>query len=390
MSGADVVVIGGGIVGCSAAMFLAEAGVDVMLIDRGPVSGEASGVNAGMIDAPGEGGGSDLDVLLKMGSSQLFATMQHERSVDIGYRAEGQLVLAGTEQEWEWATSTPHGAGVELVDRDALRSVEPAVGPAAVGGLFTAGGGCAEPDLATRAFADAAAAAGCRIATGRAVSAIDPAPAGYRLTTSQGPISAATVVIAAGAWCAEVGHMLGLRIPVSPVRGQMWATAPLDPALGSTIAGLESAHHWAHAPATEPPHTTHPHGPRVTRHLYGRQRRTGEVIFGGDRVPTADRTVDGDGIASNHAHAAALLPFLVDHPPVRTWSGLMPFSDDGIPFIGPIRERPGVVIGAGLASSGFGRGPMTGRLAADTVLGLALPAAAAAAHPGGRITELAI
>ena len=66
----------------------------------------------------------------------------------------------------------------------------------------------------------------------------------------------------------------------------------------------------------------------------------------------------------------------------------MPFSDDGLPLIGPITERPGVFVGAGLASSGFGRGPMTGRLVADAVLGTALPEAAGAAHPAGRVGEI--
>ena len=65
MQGAEVVIVGGGIVGSAAAMFLAEAGVDVMVVERGRVSGEASGVNAGMIDAPGDGGVSELDGLLK-------------------------------------------------------------------------------------------------------------------------------------------------------------------------------------------------------------------------------------------------------------------------------------------------------------------------------------
>jgi sarcosine oxidase subunit beta len=106
----------------------------------------------------------------------------------------------------------------------------------------------------------------------------------------------------------------------------------------------------------------------VTRHLYGRQRRNGEVIFGGDRQLVGwDTTVERAGIQVNHGHAAEILPFLSSIPAVRTWAGVMPFTPDGKPLIGRIPGRDGLWIVTGLASSGFGRGPMAGKLLADAL-----------------------
>jgi sarcosine oxidase subunit beta len=106
----------------------------------------------------------------------------------------------------------------------------------------------------------------------------------------------------------------------------------------------------------------------VTRHLYGRQRRNGEIIFGGDRELVGwTTTPDPSGIEVNRGHAAEVLPFLAEVPVARTWAGLMPFSLDGKPLIGRIPARDDLWIVSGLASSGFGRGPMAGKLLADAL-----------------------
>ena len=172
--------------------------------------------------------------------------------------------------------------------------------------------------------------------------------------------------------------MLGLDIPIVPVRGQMWATAPLPPRVFQTISSAESGLAWRDdgggAPSLsarrvdEPPDLTHYDGTRVTRHLYGRQRRNGEVIFGGDRQLAGWSTApEPSGIEVNHGHAAEILPFLGAQPAARTWAGLMPFSLDGKPLIGRVPARGGLWIVSGLASSGFGRGPMAGKLLADAL-----------------------
>jgi glycine/D-amino acid oxidase-like deaminating enzyme len=182
--------------------------------------------------------------------------------------------------------------------------------------------------------------------------------------------------------------MLDLEIPIVPVRGQMWATAALGPAVFHTISSAESALAWHRDPGGAPPNLTIRDGRRVTRHLYGRQRRNGEIVFGGDREMVGERlTPDPAGIAINREHAASVLPFLSDLPAARTWAGLMPFPLDGKPLIGRIPARDHLWIVSGLASSGFGRGPMAGKLLADSIqAGLPLPILEDA-DPAGRVRE---
>jgi glycine oxidase len=194
--------------------------------------------------------------------------------------------------------------------------------------------------------------------------------------------------------------MLGLDIPVVAVRGQMWATAPLPPRLFHTISSAESALAWHRDPGGgrsprargegEPPDLTHREGARVTRHLYGRQRRNGEVIFGGDRQLAGwDATPEPAGVEVNRAHAAEALPFLAALPAARTWAGLMPFSLDGKPLIGRLPGRGDLWIVGGLASSGFGRGPMAGKLLADALHAGAPSPELAEADPARCVREAA-
>jgi sarcosine oxidase, subunit beta len=175
--------------------------------------------------------------------------------------------------------------------------------------------------------------------------------------------------MAAGAWCGGLGAMLGLRVPIVPVRGQMWASDPLPPRVFHTMSAAESSLHWQTSPGNDretPPYLTHRRDTRVTRHLYGRQTRDGEIIVGGDRqVVGYTKLPDPSGIEVNHGHAAEVLPLLREVPIKRTWAGLMPFSLDGAPLIGKIPQRANLYIVSGLASSGFGRGPMAGKLLAD-------------------------
>lgn len=374
-----VVVIGAGIVGVSAALSLVEGGAEVVVLDRGAVAGEASGLNAGVIGGGGWGDRPDIEVALKMGSRDRYLDLA-ERGHGFGLELTGTLSLIRTEAEWALAAGLV-GAGrevghvVELLSGEELRALEPAADPSLLGAVFDPLGARAEPVAATQAFAAEATAGGATMVTGCEVTALTPAAGGGWEVRTEPPdsslISADAVVLAAGPWCADLGALVGLDIPVVAVRGQMWATAPQSPMLGHAISAMESTLAWHdETPAAgAPPNLTHAEGRRVTRHLYGRQRANGEIVFGGDRVLTDDRTVDDDGIAVNHRHVGELLPPIASLAPVRTWAGLMPFSLDGRPLIGPLPDRPGLHLAAGLASSGFGRGPMTGQLIAEVVLG---------------------
>ena len=377
MADSEVIVIGGGIAGASAAYHLAEQGRSVALLERGEVASEASGVNAGGIGAYGWGHVPNLEAYLTTGSLQIFKGLQFGLGYDIEFRQSGALQTIQTAEQFEYArnnvlTLKSQGYTVELLTVDEARSIEPGLNPELKGAVHFPLRAQADPVKATRAFAEAARHLGAEVLTGREASAISRGPEGqWRVDCPGESLTARQLVLAAGAWCGPVGKMLGLRIPVVPVRGQMWATQPLPPRVFHSISAAESPLHWRGNPVNgpdEPPELTHAGQRRLTRHLYGRQTRDGEVIFGGDREVTGfDSTVNAGGIEVNFGHASEVLPFLRGVSISRTWGGLMPFSLDGKPIIGEIPQRQNLYIVSGLGSSGFGRGPMAGKLIADYV-----------------------
>ena len=374
----DILIIGGGIAGASTAYHLGELGHSVTLLERGEIASEASGVNAGSMGGTGWGNMPDLQTYLTTGSMEIFKTLQLDMGFDMEFRQCGSLQAIHTEAQYEFIRDRvldqkSRGFGVELLTTREAQSIEPQVNPEMLGFMYVSTRGQADPIKSTRAFATAAEQSGARILTQHEVTGVQSRSDGtYLIDTSRGQFHAGKLVIAAGAWCKPLGEMLGLNIPIVPIRGQMWATESLPPTVFQTISSAESSMFWSgvgdNADDQSPPELTHNGDVRLTRHLYGRQRKNGEIIFGGDRQSIGyNTTPDMSGIETNNGHASEVLPLLRELPIKRTWAGLMPFSMDGRPIIGAIPQMENLYIVSGLASSGFGRGPMAGKLLADYV-----------------------
>lgn len=395
---ADILIIGGGIAGASTAFHLAEQGEDVLLLERGEIASEASGQNMGGLGGYGWGNDPNLLSYLTAGGVEIFKRMQVDLGHDMEFRLSGTLTALHDDEQYEYfqdQVATLHAGGYEaelLTPREA-RAIEPEANGELAGYVYSPNRGQADPVKSTRAFAEAARMAGADIQTGRDVTAIEAlGSGGYRVETDAGEYRCETLVLATGAWCGPVGQMLGLKIPIVPVRGQMWATDFLPPRVFHTIGSAESSLHWSRdngADAETPPNLSHKNGRRVVRHLYGRQRRNGEIIFGGDRESLGYNTTPApSGIEVNRGHATEVLPLLSNLPIKRTWAGVMPFSLDGAPIIGRIPLRDKLFIVSGLSSSGFGRGPMAGKLAADYISSGQRAPVLAEADPARCVTEL--
>ncbi|MCH7712723.1 MAG: FAD-binding oxidoreductase [Chloroflexi bacterium] len=381
MPEADIIIIGGGIAGAATAMYLSRLGHGVTLLERGEIAGEASGVNAGGLGGIGWGAVPDLTSYLTMGSLEEFKSLQMDNGYDIEFRQSGTLQAIHTLEQYEYARDrmlrlTSQGHSLELLTPREAMSIEPGANPQLPGYLYLPLRGQADPVKTTRAFASAAAGAGANVLTGQDVTAIvQTSDGGWQVRTSPpgtgGDFRSGALVLAAGAWCRPVGELLGINIPIVPVRGQMWATDSVPPRVFHTIGSVESPYDWGRqsdpGPGA-PPELTHWGEVRLTRHLYGRQTKSGEIIFGGDRqMVDYNVTPDATGIEVNRGHASEVLPFLRDLPIARTWAGTMPFPLDGEPIIGKIPLRDNLYIVGGLASSGFGRGPMAGKLLAEYI-----------------------
>lgn len=398
MADTEVLVVGGGIAGASAAWHLASLGRRVTLLERGDIASEASGVNAGGIGALGWGHIPDLQAYLTMGSLQIFKQLQLELGYDIEFRASGALQAIQTRKQFEYARDRSlalkaRGYTLELLTTKEARALEPGLNPDLWGAVYLPLRAQADPVKATQAFAAAAAREGAEILTGRNVTDIDRLGTGaFRVFCDGEERLAQRLVLAAGAWCQPLGRMLGLDIPIVPVRGQMWASDSLPPRVFHSLSATESPMHWAEDPGNDaqtPPELTHSGDRRVTRHLYGRQTKDGELVFGGDRqLAGYDKTVEDAGIDVNFRHVAELVPGAGSLPIRRTWAGLMPFSLDGKPVIGSIPQFDNLYIVSGLASSGFGRGPMAGKLIAEFVHTGHMPPVLSESDPARCVTVL--
>ena len=150
---------------------------------------------------------------------------------------------------------------MELLTVEEARSIEPELDPQLKGAVHFPLRAQADPVKATRAFADAARSLGAEVLTDREVTGISRRPDGdWRIDCPSDSFHARQLVLAAGAWCAPLAELMGLRVPIVPVRGQMWATAPLPPRVFHSISAAESPLHWSTSRIghpDSPPELTH-------------------------------------------------------------------------------------------------------------------------------------
>lgn len=372
----EILIIGGGIAGTATTYYLTKAGHKVTLLERRAIAGEASGLNAGTMWASGWGNVSSLETTLSMGGLEIMKTLQFDLGLPLGFRQSGSLKVLQTEEEFAYFQTRARelsamGHRVEVLDAREARSLEPSLGPAIQGACYSPYGSSADPALTTRTLAERAHRQGAEILPQQEVTTLRCLDSGmYQVGTLRERFQAATLILAAGPWCRELGSLLGLDIPVFAVRGQMWATEPQPPRIFHSIGAAESELAWHKAPYSDehtPLELTHRGGQRVTRHLYGIQTYSGEIIIGGDRQVDVARAPDPAGIEVNRHHAIELFPFLHGCPIKRTWSAWMPFTREHRPIIGQLPRFERLYVLTGLSSSGFEWGPMAGKLLAEYV-----------------------
>ena len=230
-STADVVVIGAGIVGCSAARLLARAGTDVVLVDKGAVAFEQSSRNWGWIRQNGR----DLrEVPMVQLSRSIWSSFEHELGVDVGWASEGNLHLGYSSDDMKmferWCREARKlGLETAVVGREDADELFPGLHEAHVGGIFSPLDGQADPHRVTAALAADAIAEGAKVHTGCAATAIELGGDRVRsISTERGRIVTSTVIVAAGAWSSRLLWPLGVRLPQRKIRATVSATVPAE------------------------------------------------------------------------------------------------------------------------------------------------------------------
>ena len=228
---ADVVIIGGGNVGCSAALFLAERGVSVALCEKGVIAGEASGRSAGLITSLGL---DPIKLELILRSKQLWSGMNERVMADTGYRKPGQLTLfrsANEQQDTEAGIAAVDAPQREVAKFLTVEELKKYVGQSPghwSGGLFSPEEATAEPTLACSAIAAAAIRKGATIVQQCAVRGLETSAGRVSsVVTEKGAIATSAVILAGGVWSPVFARSLGLELPQFSAFSSMLNLAPL-------------------------------------------------------------------------------------------------------------------------------------------------------------------
>lgn len=359
---ADVVVVGGGLAGCALAYYLARAGIDVVVVERGELNREASGTNAGSLhfqiaihQLTGADTGADHtrlldDVRLHVAAADEWAGLEAELHTDLGMHVTGGLMVAETAEEFAiLAAKQPieaaGGLATELLTRAEVRDFAPFLAPDLAGAVYCAREGHANPLLTAPAFAARAIEAGARFRTHAAVLAVEEASvagrARFRLRTGAGDILAHRVVNAAGAWAGELAATSGVTLPVWSDGLHVNVSEPREPMLTSMVQ-------------------------HIGRRLTLKQAANGTFIIGGgwpSRPEPGRYSIRWDSAAGNLAVALRVVPALADVRITHMWSGVIAFTDDLLPVVGEVARLPGYYVC--LASTGFTLGPLIARMLAE-------------------------
>ncbi|MBT8096196.1 MAG: FAD-binding oxidoreductase [Woeseia sp.] len=398
---ADVVIIGGGIVGVSTAWFLAKQNINVVLCEKGRVACEQSGRNWGWVRQQGR---DPRELPLMIESRRVWETLENDIQQDVGFRECGCLFMARTERDEERLASwlpvaREYGLDTKIISGAALENTLGSNSQQWRSALYTGSDCRAEPHKAAPAIATAAERAGARILTNCAVRGIDTS-AGVTsgVVTEHGRIAAPIVLCAAGAWTSMFCRSLGIRVPQLKVRGTVVRTgaAPkvLDGCVFDDLVGIrrrqDGGYTVAHGSILD--HSITPTTLRYARKFLPALRQELNVLrlsIGADfveelRMPTrwdlekpapfekkrllnpAPNAKVLDGIRKNLATA---FPALKDVPIVESWAGMVETSPDVLPIIGGHADLPGFFVASGFSGHGFGIGPGAGKVIADMLTG---------------------
>jgi glycine/D-amino acid oxidase-like deaminating enzyme len=400
-SAADVIVIGGGIVGLATAYFLARRGVRVILLEKGRLAWEQSSRNWGFVRQQGR---DPAELPMAALSNRIWCGMEQELAADAEWCQGGNLAVAQNEDDldrYAEGARTAQAAGIDtrVLSRNEVRAVFPQLETSFVGGLYTPSDGHADPLKATLAFAQGARRAGAVLREYCAVNAICTANSRISgVMTESGELRADVVVCAAGSHSGFLSRLAGLSLPQRSMRATVAATAPL-PRLtnlgvwasglgirqardGSVIIGRASAGTAEHDLTIESLRHINMFLPIFLRNQDLFRLRIGKPLLHDilrhlPRTAAARRpfahAVDQEPPPRGKTVQSSLVLFNSYFPQfkqvaiARSWAGVIDATPDLVPVLGEVQALPGFFFATGFSGHGFGLGPGAGHVLAELI-----------------------
>ncbi|MBK3802920.1 FAD-dependent oxidoreductase [Azospirillum brasilense] len=362
---AEILIVGGGVVGACLAYYLTQAGRDVLVVERGDTNLQASGANAGSLHvqllsfdfgAKAEAGGGPAAATLALGprSIALWRDLERACGADFELAVTGGLMVADSPAGMDFlrakaALERRYGVENAIIDAAELRRLAPALSEELVGAEYAPQEGKINPLRATYAVLEQARRQGARFLRGVNGTGIAAAPAveggGWRVETPRCRIRAKQIINASGPWARETGRLVGIDVPVHSAPLQMIVTEPAPKLVSQLVAHAD-------------------------RHLSLKQAVTGGLIIGGAWTAVFDparrfNTVSRSSIEGNLWVARHVLPQIAGLHVVRAWAA-MNINIDGAPIIGPVPGLPGFF--NTVTSNGYTLAPVVARMTADLLL----------------------
>lgn len=348
--GADLIVIGGGLHGNSAALHCALKGLSVVLIEKDTAGRHASGVNAGGVRRLGR---HTAEIPLSMRSMEMWHRIEEIVDDDCGFQPAPQIKVAESEAEMDLLTARAAELRTlgydheEVLSQDELRHHLPAVAPHCVGGLASFGDGFAQPYQTTFAFHRKAAQLGVRHFENTRVTNVKRDGRTFVVSTEKGRFTAEKVLNCAGAWAGAIAADLGEHAPVEAIAPMMLVTGRM-PHFCDAVVGATG------------------------RPLSFKQMPNGTVVIGGGRrgraEPSTNAThLDFLQLKETAATAADMFPVMAGANLVRAWAGIEGRMPDDIPVIGPSSTEDGAFHAFGFSAHGFQLGPGVGSIMAELI-----------------------
>jgi glycine oxidase len=349
----EIVVIGAGVAGFSAALALWDRGAAVTVVEESRPGSAATGASAGMLVAQYESGGPDEKFRLCLESRERypeFAARLEELSGErLDVRWDGLLVANFSAEEHEGAAEAVRwqreaNLEAELLDPGAAAELQPGVATAVVSYLWLPQEGQLDSQRLGAALGAAIGGTGIRLIRGMGAAEVlsrDGRVTGVGLADGR-TLEAEWVVLAAGAWSGKIGG-LPRELPVRPVRGQI----ARFPAQALALKRMVASH--------------------AGRYLV--PRSDGTVLAGSTMEDVGfDRSITEVGLQAIHESVSELVPALAGLKPLERWAGLRPISADRLPIIGPDPDLEGLLYATGYGRSGITLAAVTGAIVADLAL----------------------
>jgi len=350
---ADTVIIGGGIMGASTAYHLAKRGcTNVVVLEAGEMFGLGStGLNAGGVRYQFA---SRVNIELSKLSFGMMERFADEMEQQIGMRRCGYLFMLDQQDDLEQfrrnvALQNAHGVPSRVVTTEEISALAPEVDVTGIiGGTWCPADGLVDPHGLLQGYVSNARRLGATLRTGARVESVEVTNGRVTAVRTNDEVFATqNVVVAAGPWSASIGEMVGIDIPIEPIRRQIAVTGP--------IAGLR------------------PDFPFVidfSRSLYFHREGPGILtgMSNNDEQTSFDTSVDQEWRLRHFEEAAQRLPLLADAEISAEWAGLYEVTPDDQPILGKLPDVDGLFICAGFSGHGLMHGPATGLLMAEEIL----------------------